>query len=543
MDWTYKPGANGSATSLLSTYANGSDAKYNYDYDANGNITGIWRGNTSFTNASEKYSYVYDSANQLVRENLYYGSGNSSNATITYEYDIWGNLLNKKIYAYTVGTLGTARETVPYAYTNSAWKDQLTSYDGESITYDASGNPTNYLGATLVWEGQRLKSYTPKASSSGHANSYVYSYDENGIRTRKTIGNTVTDYYYNGTLLMGTVKTTTNSDGSTTTSKLRFSYDADGKVVAVNYNGNYYYYLRNAQSDIVKLIDKTGATVVEYRYDSWGKLLSTSGSLASTLGKNNPFRYRGYVYDEETGFYYLQSRYYNPEVGRFISSDVLLSTGQGVLGHNAYAYCGNNPIVREDTQGNLWGLIAAAVGAVTGAVVGAVTGAVTGAITALASGSDFGETVVAGIASGAAAGAITGAAVGIASDVVSVGIAATIVIGGGVLSGVASELVDAKISKRHSTVADFVISGLIGGVGSLIGYGAGGGHEGLVAVKEGVKELVGSFKKTVFKKVARNFFNDKLEEIATGSVFGVIEMAFNEALHRRAKLFFPDLGE
>ena len=373
MDWTYKPGANGSATSLLSTYANGSDAKYNYDYDANGNITKIWRGNTSFGNASEKYSYVYDSANQLVRENLYYGSGNSSNATITYEYDIWGNLLNKKIYAYTVGTLGTARETVPYAYTNSAWKDQLTSYDGESITYDASGNPTNYLGATLVWEGQRLKSYTPKDASSGRANSYVYSYDENGIRTRKTIGSTVTDYYYNGTLLMGTVKTTTNSNGSTTTSKLRFSYDANGKVVAVNYNGNYYYYLRNAQSDIVKLIDKTGATVVEYRYDSWGKLLSTSGSLASTLGKDNPFRYRGYVYDEETGFYYLQSRYYNPEVGRFISADVLLSTGQGVIGHNAYAYCGNNPIVREDTQGNLWGLIAAAVGAVVGVVSKVVT--------------------------------------------------------------------------------------------------------------------------------------------------------------------------
>ena len=372
VDWTYKSGANGSATSLLSTYANGSDAKYNYDYDANGNITRIWRGNTSFTNASEKYSYVYDSANQLVRENLYYGSGNSSNATITYEYDIWGNLLNKKIYAYTVGTLGTARETVPYAYTNSAWKDQLTSYDGESITYDASGNPTNYLGATLVWEGQRLKSYTPKDASSGRANSYVYSYDENGIRTRKTIGNTVTDYYYNGTLLMGTVKTTTNSDGSTTTSKLRFSYDADGKVVAVNYNGNYYYYLRNAQSDIVKLIDKTGATVVEYRYDSWGKLLSTSGSLASTLGKNNPFRYRGYVYDEETGFYYLQSRYYNPEVGRFISSDVLLSTGQGVLGHNAYAYCLNNPVNREDSNGN-WSMpnwLKVTIGAV--ALVGAV---------------------------------------------------------------------------------------------------------------------------------------------------------------------------
>ena len=352
MDWTYKSGANGSATSLLSTYANGSDAKYNYDYDANGNITKIWRGNTSFTNASEKYSYVYDSANQLVRENLYYGSGNSSNATITYEYDIWGNLLNKKIYAYTVGTLGTARETVPYAYTNSAWKDQLTSYDGESITYDASGNPTNYLGATLVWEGQRLKSYTPKDASSGRANSYVYSYDENGIRTRKTIGSTVTDYYYNGTLLMGTVKTTTNSDGSTTTSKLRFSYDANGKVVAVNYNGNYYYYLRNAQNDIVKLIDKTGATVVEYRYDSWGKLLSTSGSLASALGKDNPFRYRGYVYDEETGFYYVSSRYYDPEIGRFINADDIAYLGMGGLtSYNLFAYCGNNPVMGYDPYG------------------------------------------------------------------------------------------------------------------------------------------------------------------------------------------------
>ena len=90
------------------------------------------------------------------------------------------------------------------------------------------------------------------------------------------------------------------------------------------------------------------------RFDSWGKLLSTSGSLASTLGKNNPFRYRGYVYDEETGFYYLQSRYYNPEVGRFISSDVLLSTGQGVIGHNAYAYCGNNPVNRIDPSGQFW---------------------------------------------------------------------------------------------------------------------------------------------------------------------------------------------
>ena len=90
------------------------------------------------------------------------------------------------------------------------------------------------------------------------------------------------------------------------------------------------------------------------RFDSWGKLLSTSGSLAETFGAEQPFRYRGYVYDEETGWYYLQSRYYNPELGRFISADVYLSTGQGVLGHNAYAYCGNNPICRSAPSGYAW---------------------------------------------------------------------------------------------------------------------------------------------------------------------------------------------
>ena len=150
---------------------------------------------------------------------------------------------------------------------------QLTSYDGESITYDASGNPTNYLGATLVWEGQRLKSYTPKDASSGRANSYVYSYDENGIRTRKTIGNTVTNYYYNGSLLIGMAV----GSGSST-NILRFSYDASGNAVAVDYstdNGSTFntcYYLRNAQSDIVKLIDNSGAAVVEYAHLNSAKI-------------------------------------------------------------------------------------------------------------------------------------------------------------------------------------------------------------------------------------------------------------------------------
>ncbi len=223
------------------------------------------------------------------------------------------------------------------------------SKQNSTVSYDEMGNPTRYLGATMTWAGKQLKYW-------GKSGKYVnFAYNEDGIRTQKNSNGILTNYYYNGSLLIGM----TVGSGSSTRI-LRFSYDSSGSVVAVDYstdNGttfNTYYYLRNAQNDIVKLIDSSGSTVVEYCYDSWGKPLSTSGSLASALGKDNPFRYRGYVFDEETGFYYLQSRYYDPSVGRFISADVLLSTGQGVLGHNAYAYCGNNPVVRADHGGQFW---------------------------------------------------------------------------------------------------------------------------------------------------------------------------------------------
>ena len=132
---------------------------------------------------------------------------------------------------------------------------------------------------------------------------------------------------------------------------LLFSYDANGQAVSVNYNGTEYYYLRNGQNDIVGLMDESGMRVVEYIYDAWGKLISTTGTLATTLGADNPFRYRGYYYDTETGLYYLTTRYYDPEVCRFISADVYMSTGQGVLGGNMWAYCLNNPVAMVDSNG------------------------------------------------------------------------------------------------------------------------------------------------------------------------------------------------
>jgi RHS repeat-associated protein len=198
------------------------------------------------------------------------------------------------------------------------------------------GNPTSYRGYTMTWRGKQLAGFTNGTKT------VSFKYNEDGLRQQKTYNDVVTDYFYNGSVLIGMQRGT---------AKERFSYDAAGNVVSVNHNGTEYYYLRNAQGDIVKIIDASGNTVVEYTYDTWVKKVQTTGSLAGSLGLVQPFRYRGYVYDWETGLYYLQSRYYDPEVGRFISADVLLSTGQGVLGHNAYAYCLGNPVGMRDDGG------------------------------------------------------------------------------------------------------------------------------------------------------------------------------------------------
>ncbi len=325
----YADVGNDRTTGLVETYQNGSDAEYAYEYDEVGNITKITQG-------TAEIEYKYDSASRLIREN-----NGVLNQTIVYDYtnELWGNLLGKKIYAYTTAEdlTGLTYTPVSYTYTNTAWGDQLTSYNGQTITYDSMGNPLTYRNNyTFTWRGKQL------VGASNGTNTLSFEYNEDGLRQRKTYNNVNTDYYYNGSVLIGMQR------GQT---KYLFSYDAAGNVVSVKQGNNEYYYLRNAQGDIVKLIDTTGTSVVEYTYDTWGKKVTTTGSLAGTLGLFQPFRYRGYVYDWETGFYYLQSRYYDPTTGRFVSADVMLSTGQGVLGHNAFAYCLDNPVCRIDPTG------------------------------------------------------------------------------------------------------------------------------------------------------------------------------------------------
>ena len=173
---------------------------------------------------------------------------------------------------------------------------------------------------------------------------WTYAYDDGGKRIMKTVNGTAYNYHYLGDQL---VELTWGGN------KLHFTYDSTGPL-SVNCNGTEYFYVKNAQGDVTGLVNASGTRVVTYTYDAWGNPLSTSGTMASTLGSVNPLRYRGYVYDTETGLYYLQSRYYNPGWGRFINVDAYLSTGQGFNGHNMFAYCGNNPISRYDVGGMFW---------------------------------------------------------------------------------------------------------------------------------------------------------------------------------------------
>ena len=171
---------------------------------------------------------------------------------------------------------------------------------------------------------------------------WQFTYDQNGMRTSRTNGTRVYNYVYNGSSLSQV--TVDNHD-------LNFTYDTSGSPMSLIYDGTAYWYDLNLQGDVVGILDSNGNTVVRYTYNAWGCILSITGSEKDTVGFYNPLRYRGYVWDPETGLYYLQSRYYAPGLGRFINADALVSTGQGLLGNNMFAYCGNNPVNYIDSHG------------------------------------------------------------------------------------------------------------------------------------------------------------------------------------------------
>ena len=177
------------------------------------------------------------------------------------------------------------------------------------------------------------------------------------MRVKKTVDGVTTTYHMAGRVIAGET-----TDGQT----IWYNYDTQSQLISIVYNHVDYFYVRNAQGDILALIDKAENTVIEYKYDSWGAIVDVSGSMAGSLGKKNPFRYRGYYYDEETGLYYLRRRYYDPTLQRFISADkkdTLLLRAETINNKNLFLYCDNNPTIRSDSTGALWCIVGAIFGA------------------------------------------------------------------------------------------------------------------------------------------------------------------------------------
>ena len=302
---------------------------YSYNYNDTGNVENVYE------NGKKVAVYTYDELNQLV-----WYADTRTGRYIRIVYDNYGNI--QKMESYSLGTNWAPvklLETRTYSYDDTNWKDKLTEFDGDSITYDKNGNPLTYRDdMTFEWENGRI---LKNINTSDKA--IQMSYDSNGMRTQKSVDGVKTNYYYDSSNNLFAL-----TQGSDT---LFFYYDNSGEVMSVSCNGTMYYYIKDLQGDITEIVDKDGNSVAEYAYDAWGNMLTeNNGTLA--VGKLNPFRYRSYVYDEETGLYYLQSRYYDPLTGRFLNADVYADTQSGTpLSTNMFAYCENNAINKSDDEG------------------------------------------------------------------------------------------------------------------------------------------------------------------------------------------------
>ena len=418
---------------------------YTYTYDGNGNILSISDG-------TNLYQYQYTDANKLYREN-----DPISGISKTYMYTDMGNVFVEIQRPYVNGSVGTTETYVNYGWDNE-WGDMLTYYGDIPLYYDTVGNMTGDGTYTYTWEhGRELAEIV---NGDGR---WSFTYDANGMRTGKTRRNVFTDelmdtytYVYNGSQLSQMKK---NSD------TLNFFYDGEGRPAYFTYGSATYYYVTNLQGDVVAILDSTGTMVVNYYYDAYGVLLQTGGTMATTLGILNPLTYRGYVYDHETGLYYLQSRYYNPVIKRFISADttaVLTADLMSISNKSLFAYCDNNPVNRADDCGFFWHIV---VGAAVGALINGVATVVSNAIDGRPIAEGLGTSMLSGAASGALAS--SGAGLGV-------------MIAGNAAISMAEDATNQIVSNggfSDFNVSNTIIAGINGGIsGAIGGKGSGTKH-------------------------------------------------------------------
>lgn len=349
-----------------------------YEYDATGNITGIYR----YVDGVKTYfyTYEYDEAGQLVRENLL-----EDEKTILYVYDIGGNIVSKTEYEYTLSEITAEDDPVEistYSYANPYMKDVLTHYTSTNgnidsdVLFDEVGNITYFNGQTYTWNANRQLETVLTADN----DLIRYYYNENGFLTRlDTYDSTGTvcegsmSYIWNGDVLVSRSISDYES-GEIIASKVVYDSESDavGTVISQTTDGvtneHLLLYRKNLQGDITGVIDSvTGKLMASYTYDAYGNvgLQPINDNNLSLLGSAFmyillPQSYRGYTYSivGEELCYYLGSRFYSPRLGRFINADKHFDTGTGVLGTNVYAYCNNNPVMYTDPTGENIGILA-----------------------------------------------------------------------------------------------------------------------------------------------------------------------------------------
>ncbi|MDE7395565.1 MAG: hypothetical protein K2M95_05570 [Clostridiales bacterium] len=378
-----------------------------YTYDACGNITEVRE------NGSLAVRYTYDALNRLIRED-----NKQLGKTWVYHYDNNGNILSKREFAFTLcgkekleeldgsvtpsvaegsqtgnGAAPSVINETLYAYDG----DRLLAFGSELFKYDALGNPTKYRDKACRWtNGRQLMQY----------GTMTFVYDGRGRRTKK--GGIYYTYDSEGRLLK-------DNTG------LSFIYDHSG-VIGFEHNNSTYFYRKNAQGDIIALLDSNGNVVVKYVYDAWGNhaVLNPDGTVNdsdSFIGNRNPYRYRGYYYDIETGLYFLKTRYYDPEVGRFITIDDLSYLDpETINGLNLYAYCVNNPVMATDPNGTMPKWLRCLLGgviAVAAITLSIATAGLAAPISAAVGGGMFGA-ILGGAVAGAIGGAISSFAISVA---------------------------------------------------------------------------------------------------------------------------------
>ena len=293
----------------------------------------------------------------------------------------------------------------------------------------------------MLWYDRKYLTHLTKDKT------YYFAYDSEGKRIEKHIVNghnaeNIIKYYWNGEDILAI---------QDENDLMHFVYDQDGHLFSIELNGTTYYYIHNLQNDIIGLIDSNGTQVVSYRYDTWGNPISMTDTSGTDIGTKNPFRYREYLYDEETGLYHLDSRFYDPVIGRFVSPDDVdvLKAGQGNLNqYNLYAYCLNNPVNYEDSQG-MFAVMAA------GIICSAVINAGLSALEAYSNGENVGKAAVIGGISGAA----SGMAGGIGKVIGRVAVSAAI--------GGATEIVS-QWGQKDINIGKILIGAVTGGLSTLL---------------------------------------------------------------------------